>query len=93
MNEEEFCHHVKTLGYGEPRRRDYEPNKSGDLHTHDFAVILMVLRGSFALAFENHSVPLSPGEITEVGAGVLHDERAGPEGATVLLASKQHMVN
>lgn len=88
MNESTFRQHIQTLGYGEAVVREYEPNRKGDLHAHEFSAILFVLRGTFTLAFESESVDFGPGDMHEVDAGVRHDERTGPAGATVLLATK-----
>lgn len=88
MEESEFRQHVAQLGYQEPVTRVYEPNLRGQLHAHEFSASLLVLRGTFSLAFENESIELSPGETWEVPAGILHDERTGADGATILLARK-----
>lgn len=88
MDKPEFVEHAAKLGYGEPAMREYEPNLIGNLHTHDFSAILLVIRGAFSLALENDLVKLEPGDVYEVPAGTLHDERAGPDGAAILLAKK-----
>lgn len=88
MNKEEFTQQLKKLGYEEPRLREYAPDTSGELHAHEFSAMLLVVRGAFALAFEDETIDLSPGDAYEVPAGVLHDERAGADGAAVLLAKK-----
>ena len=88
MQESEFRLQLQKLGYAEPMAREYEANLSGKLHTHEFSAMLLVIRGSFSLAMENESISLSPGDVYEVPAGVQHDERTGPDGATVLLAKK-----
>ena len=88
MNEQEFREHIQSLGYSEPQIVELEPDKSGPLHKHDFSAIALVLRGSVTLAFENESIFSEPGEFGEIAAGVLHDERTGPDGVTVLLATK-----
>ncbi len=89
MNEVEFRQHIASLGYEEPRTIELEPNISGSLHSHDLSYIGLVLKGSLTLAFEHHSIMNQPGEYCEILAGVLHDERPGAEGATVLLAAKK----
>ena len=68
--------------------REYDANQSGELHTHEFSAILLVIRGEFKLAFEEATVNCVPGELHEVSAGILHDERAGPSGARILIATK-----
>ena len=84
----EFKRHVAQSGYAEPEMREYEPNLRGELHTHDFSAVLVVVRGTFLLAFETETVSCVPGEVYEVPAGVPHDERTGADGAAILLAKK-----
>jgi len=88
MNEFEFKQHIESLGYGEAQVREFDANKSGELHTHDFSAILMVIDGEFSLAFEESTIQCALGEPHEVTAGMRHDERAGPTGARILLATK-----
>lgn len=88
MQESEFRGRLEKLGYGEPRLREYAPDTSGELHAHEFAAMLLVVRGRFSLAFEDQTIDLSPGDVHEVPAGRLHDERTGADGAAVLLAKK-----
>ncbi len=88
MEEEEFRKHVEIQGYAAPELREYAPNLSGELHAHEFSAILLVIRGTFSLALEKESLDCLTGEIYEVPAGVLHDERTGSNGATILLAKK-----
>ncbi len=88
MNACEFKQHIQSLGYGEPQPREYDANRIGELHTHDFSAILLVLSGEFILALEDDSIKCTPGELHEVNAGVLHDERTGSAGAVILLATK-----
>lgn len=88
MEELEFRRHIEKLAYGEPKIREYEPNLRGKLHKHEFSAILLVVRGTFSLAFKKETINLPPGQVYEVPAGVLHDERTGTKGATILLAKK-----
>ncbi len=88
MNEQEFREHARSLGYGEAQAIEFEPNQDGDFHTHDFSAIGMVTRGATTIVFETESISSGPGEFCEVKAGVLHDEKTGPDGATVLIATK-----
>ncbi len=88
MTETEFRDLIKSWGYGEPTVVELAPNISGKLHSHDTSYIGLVLRGFLTLAFEKESITNQPGEYCEIVAGVLHDERPGGDGATVLLASK-----
>lgn len=89
MNEQIFRKHVHSLGYSDLEIFQLEPAKPTALHAHEFSSIGLVIRGSVTLAFENTSIVNMPGEFCEIAAGVLHEERPGPEGVIVLLASKQ----
>ncbi len=88
MNEEQFRERVQQLGFGDLQVKDYAPNRDGPLHAHEFAVMLLILEGQFALGFENGQTEYRPGELCELAATVMHTERAGPEGAKVLLAKR-----
>lgn len=88
MNEEQFRHRVQEQGYGDIQTKDYPPNRDGPLHTHEFSVMLLVVGGQFALAFEDGTTNYGPGEVCELAANVMHTERAGPTGAQVLLAKR-----
>lgn len=88
MIEKEFRDHARSLGYGDAQTIELEPNKDGALHTHEYSAIAMVTRGAVTIALETESISSGPGEVCEVKAGVLHDEKTGPEGATILIARK-----
>ena len=89
MNEEQFRQRAQAHGYGDFQAKDYVPGHGSPLHTHDFSVMLLVVEGEFALAFEDGTTPYRPGEICELAAHVMHAERAGPAGAKVLLAKRK----
>ena len=88
MNEERFRQLAQEQGYGDFQAKDYVPNNDGPLHTHEFSVMLLVVGGNFTLAFQEGTTNYRPGEVCELAANVMHTERAGPEGATVLLAKR-----
>ncbi len=91
MNEEQFRQLASEQGYGDFQAKDYVPNRDGPLHTHEFSVMLMVVAGEFSLAFEDGATHFGPGELCELPADVLHTERAGPAGASVLLSKRAEM--
>jgi hypothetical protein len=88
MSELQFLERARELGYGDCQFKSYPANMDGPLHTHDFAVILLVVSGEFALATENGSTAHLPGECCELAAGVVHAERTGADGAKVLLGKR-----
>lgn len=89
MDEEQFREHLRKLGYGEPKILELEPNMDGEMHTHEFSALGMVVRGQSTIQFEERLVTNDVGEFTEIPAGTIHCERTGPEGVTVLLAIKK----
>lgn len=88
MDQVEFRQRAAELGYGEPRVKDYPPNQSGELHTHDFSAFAIVSDGEFTLEFDDGEVTYRPGDSCEVAAGTRHCEKSGPNGATVWFATK-----
>jgi quercetin dioxygenase-like cupin family protein len=88
MNEDQFRQRAQDQGYVDMQMKDYVPNRDGPLHAHDFSVMLLVTAGQFSLAFEDGISHFLAGEVCELAAGVMHTERAGPAGATVLLAKR-----
>ena len=88
MDEKQFRRQVRELGYDEPRVFELPPGADGEMHVHEFSSFGLVIRGQARIQFEGHLEIDNPGDCTEVPAGVLHCEKAGEEGATVLLAFK-----
>jgi len=88
MNEERIRQVAHEQGYVDLQSKDYVPNTDGPLHRHDFSVIVLIVEGHFTLAFENGTSNYLPGDVCELAANVMHTERAGPEGAKVLLANQ-----
>ena len=88
MSEEEFLRLTAEKGYVGQGFKDFAAHTDGPLHVHESHVMFLVMRGKFELAFENGSRSYLPGEHGTLGAGVLHAERAGPDGTRLLLAKK-----
>lgn len=88
MNEAEFKQRAAALGYGEPQVKDFPPNQNGEMHTHDFTAFAMVADGEFILEYEDGDVSYMPGDTCELAAGTRHNEKTGPNGATVWFAVK-----
>ncbi len=89
MNESDFRNQAAERGYGTVRNKDYAPNMSGQLHGHDFSVLLLVTEGELTLAFEDRSETFAVGDSCEVPAGCRHDERTGSTGAAAILATTE----
>ena len=88
MTEDDFRLVLTEQGYDEIRAVDYAPGRDGDLHTHDFSAMLLVLEGEFILVREDGSETLLAGETCAVPAGTVHSERTGEVGARVLAGIK-----
>jgi quercetin dioxygenase-like cupin family protein len=88
MNEAQFRQQLQDQGYGEVRVVEFEPNRDGDMHAHDFSAMVMVTKGELTLRYEDGSMTYGPGDWCEVAAGTRHAECSGPDGATALAAAK-----
>lgn len=88
LTEAQFRDKAKEHGYGEARNVEFEPNRTGEQHTHDFSAMVMVTSGQLTMGYETGPVTYGPGDWCEVVAGTLHAEHSGPEGATALAARK-----
>jgi quercetin dioxygenase-like cupin family protein len=67
----------------------FDADQVPPMHTHGWSTLLLVTEGRIALAFEDRTEQLEPGDWCEVGADVLHSEQTGPHGATVALVTRR----
>ena len=88
MNIEEFKQSLADQGYSDATSVTYEPSMENEMYTHEFSESLFVLKGEFTLVTEAGSVTHLPGETCQLDVGVLHSERAGPNGTTFLVGKK-----
>ena len=88
MTEAEFRAQAIENGYADFILKHYASDLDGPLHTHNFAVTLLVTEGEFALQFEDRRAIFQTGECYTLAANVMHAERAGAQGAVALLAKK-----
>jgi len=88
ITEEQLRQNASTQGYGEVEPKTYASGIDGPLHFHPFAVTLLVVEGEFALQMEDRRDTYRVGESCNLAAHVIHAERAGADGAMVLLAKK-----
>ena len=88
MTEAEFRAQAVENGFADFQFKEYASDLDGPLHTHPFAVTLLVTSGEFALQFTDRKETYPTGVVYTLGANVLHAERGGPQGAVALLAKK-----
>jgi quercetin dioxygenase-like cupin family protein len=88
VNIESFKQSLVDQDYSEVEHKTYEPGMENEMHTHDFSANLFVLKGEFTLITGKDTVTNLPGESCQLDAGILHSERAGPEGTTFLVGKK-----
>ncbi|MBE0613049.1 MAG: cupin domain-containing protein [Burkholderiales bacterium] len=89
MTESEFRAQAIANGFADFQTKHYASDLDGPLHTHNFAVTLLVTEGEFALQFEDRKDVFQTGECCNLAANVMHAERAGSQGAVVFLAKKE----
>lgn len=90
MTEAEFRARAEASGFADFQVKPYVADFDVELHVHEFAVTLLVLEGEFGLQYEDRKDTFRVGEVCDLAPNVLHGERAGAQGATILLAKKGH---
>lgn len=92
MNKEKYRVMAAEKGYDEPIERSLEANIFNDSHTHDYALFLYITEGEISVTIDgkngSETTTCSSGQTIEVPAGVLHTERIGSDGVTILVARK-----
>lgn len=92
MDEAAYRVAAAQKGYDTPTVKSLEPGTVNESHTHDVALFVYVQEGEFIVDVEagaefTTNVCL-PGDTIEVPGGVVHIERVGREGTTLLVARK-----
>ena len=88
MNEAEFRSRAIANGFADFQVKEYLSDTNVPMHTHEFAVTLLVTDGEFSLQYLDSKITFLPGECCDLPATVVHAERAGTNGAKVLLAKR-----
>ena len=88
MTEDQFSQVLAEEGFTEARTVDFEPDMDGELHTHEFSAMSMVVKGELTLTYEVGSETFTAGQSCGLVAGTVHAERTGPSGATILVGTK-----
>jgi quercetin dioxygenase-like cupin family protein len=80
-NLEEFTKLAQEKGYETVAIREWAPNSVSELHTHEFAVLAMVVQGEMWLTRDNTTEHLQIGDTFTMEAETPHSERYGKDGA------------
>jgi hypothetical protein len=79
---------ARADGFDEVLEKAWEAGRVLDTHAHGFDARLRVTRGEMWLGLGGTVRHLLPGDECAIAAGVPHDERYGPEGATLWIARR-----
>lgn len=83
---EAFRAQALAEGFTEVLERPWAADTVVAPHTHPFRARAVLVQGEMWLTVEGKTRHLRVGDGFELAAGVLHDERYGPEGATYWVA-------
>jgi quercetin dioxygenase-like cupin family protein len=75
-------------GFYEVVERRWEPGSVVATHSHPFAANALVVQGEMWLTVAGGTQHLKPGDRFALAAGVPHEERYGPQGATYWVARR-----
>lgn len=79
---DQFRDEALARGADEVLVREWGPSVQSAPHEHPFDTRALVVRGEFWLSVDGRTQHLRAGDTFELGRGVPHTERYGPEGAT-----------
>jgi quercetin dioxygenase-like cupin family protein len=85
---EAFEARLRAEGYDEILTKTLAPNVVIADHTHPFDVLAMVLEGEATIDCGQGPRTYRPGDLLEVGRGVVHSEHYGPNGYTFIVGRR-----
>ncbi len=85
---DEFRSEALAAGFTEVLERTWAPDTVVAAHTHPFEAKAWIVQGEMWLRVAGKTRHLQVGDGFELAAGVLHDERYGPQGATYWVARR-----
>ena len=88
MSRDEFEAELRRDGY-EIGEGGIQPHVHREMHAHDFDARLLVLSGSFTMAFATERVTYGPGDACDVPAGTAHAEHTDAEGVRYVFGKRQ----
>ena len=81
---------LKADGFGEIERKTVAPNVVNSVHTHPFAVRLLVLSGELTVTANGSAHTCWSGDTFAMEPGCEHFEQYGAEGAVYLVGRKHN---
>lgn len=85
----QFRQLLNAAGYDEVLERSWAPDTVLDTHSHPFDVSVLMVAGELTLAIGAEAPRvLRAGDTFQLGAGVPHAERYGPQGARFWVARR-----
>lgn len=87
MNRQEFETALSAEGY-KPVHRTLDANMDVAAHDHAWDTRGLVLGGAFTIDCGGDARTYGPGEVFELGAGIEHTERTGPDGAELVVGRR-----
>lgn len=87
MDESQYRARLAQLGCTVPIRVEWAPGHFRASHTHAFHACGIVTRGVFTLETADGPRLLQAGDLFELAAGIFHEERVGPDGASLLVGA------
>lgn len=88
MTENDFRKLCEQKGYSDVKVKDFEPHLYDPAHTHERAIMGMVIDGKITLEWETGATTYGVGDVCEFEAGTVHAEKTDEEGATLILGFK-----
>jgi mannose-6-phosphate isomerase-like protein (cupin superfamily) len=85
---ETFEAEAMAAGFDEVIERTWESGLALDMHSHQFDVESVVVRGEMWLTCDGNTRHLMPGQGFALAADEPHSERYGPQGATTWIARR-----
>jgi quercetin dioxygenase-like cupin family protein len=80
---------LKAEGYSEIERKTVAPNVVNSVHTHPFAVRILVLSGEMSVTVDGAKHTCHSGDTFAMAPGCEHFEQYGPEGSVYLVGRKR----
>ncbi|MBV9826350.1 MAG: hypothetical protein JO001_11820 [Alphaproteobacteria bacterium] len=92
MERAAFEARVREQGFDEIVERAMPANEVNAMHAHDFDAQILIVAGQMTMRREFGEHVFHTGEICEITAGTLHEERAGPLGATYVAGRRRRIM-